>query len=64
MDPIHPIRPETEHPAPVDPIRRVARSGDEPPFEEPSSRERRRRRAAKPAPPTGVSADGHIDVRA
>jgi hypothetical protein len=63
MDPIHPIRPETEHPGRVDPIRHVARAGDEPPSEQQSPRGRRRR-AAEPSPPAGVSADGHLDVRA
>jgi hypothetical protein len=62
MDPIHPIHLETEHPAPIDPIRPVSRRSDEPPSEQRPPRESRRR-APRPAPPA-ISADGHLDVRA
>jgi hypothetical protein len=61
MDPIHPIRPEPEQPAPIDPIRRVLRTGDDPASEQRSRRERGR--PPKPAAPL-VDADGHVDVRA
>jgi hypothetical protein len=57
MDPIHPIRPESKHPAPINPLGRILRSGDDP-----SSEQRRRGRPAKPPAPPPVDADGHLDV--
>lgn len=63
MDPIHPIRPESEQPAPIDPIRRILRTGGDPPSEQRSPRGRQRR-PTKPAATRPVDADGHLDVRA
>jgi len=63
IDPIHPIRPTPANPPAVDPVRRVARTGDEPPQDEQPRRERPRGRPAPVAPQTAV-ADGHIDTLA
>ena len=65
MDPIHPIRPTSANPAPVDPIRRVTRAGEQTPRDEQPPRDRRRPRSPAPAaPPPAVSGDGHVDALA
>jgi hypothetical protein len=61
MDPIHPIRPAAQHPAPVEPVRRVARTREKQAGDEEASGRRAPRR---PRPGAGVTADGHIDTRA
>ena len=60
MDPIHPIRPVTEQPAAIDPVRRITRAGDDPPEREQPPPRRKR----PPAPQPAVTADGHVDVQA
>lgn len=64
MDPIHPIRPTAVNPAPVDPVRRVTRAGDDPAGERRRPRERRAPAAPVPASTAGVEPTGGLDVRA
>jgi hypothetical protein len=62
MDPIHPIVPVTRRPAAVDPVRRLAPTGEDPREEQPPRRERKEPAPERQQP--GVTADGHLDTRA
>jgi hypothetical protein len=62
MDRIHPIVPAQAQPAPVEAVRRVARTKREPAQDE---RPRRDGRRPPPRPPLPAeTADGHLDVQA
>jgi hypothetical protein len=60
MDPLHPIRPTTEQPAPVAGIRPVPRAGAQR-GDEQRREQRQRRQAADPAPQD--DSGEHVDVR-
>ena len=60
MDPIHPIRPTTEQPAPVAGIRPLPRAGAKR-RDEPRREQRERRHADDPAPQADPGE--HVDVR-
>ncbi|HEV7883755.1 MAG TPA: hypothetical protein VGO81_09300 [Solirubrobacteraceae bacterium] len=62
MDPIHPISPTTAQPAPVEALRRVARTKREPAQDERPRRDGRRPPSRAPLP--ADTADGHLDVQA
>ncbi len=62
MDPIHPLAPVSQHPAPVGAVRRVPRDGERRERED-GRRERPRAPIAEPPAPAGPAPDGHLDAR-
>jgi hypothetical protein len=62
MDPIHPLAPVSQQPAPVGAVRRVPRDGERRERED-GRRERPRAPIAEPPAPAGPAPDGHLDAR-